>query len=73
MFGTDLYSPPLGRRISHLVPQIIESSLTDDEKAQISAATRAELFKVPRPIPEPSDARVRGLGSRSEAWPSARR
>lgn len=44
VFGTDLYSPPLGRRISHLVPQIIESSLTADEKAQILGGNARNLF-----------------------------
>lgn len=44
VFGTDLYSPPLGRRISHLVPQIIESSLTDDEKTLILGQNARNLF-----------------------------
>ena len=44
VFGTDLYSPPLGRRISHLVPQIIESSLTDDEKSLIFGGNARTLF-----------------------------
>jgi predicted TIM-barrel fold metal-dependent hydrolase len=35
VFGTDLYSFPVGRRISHLLPQIIESSLRDGDKAAI--------------------------------------
>jgi len=46
VFGTDLYSPPLGRRISHLVPQILESSLTDDEQALILGKNARQLFKV---------------------------
>jgi predicted TIM-barrel fold metal-dependent hydrolase len=46
VFGTDLYSPPLGRRISHLVPQIIESSLSRDDKAQIFGANARKLFGV---------------------------
>ena len=46
VFGTDLYSPPLGRRISHLVPQILESSLTDTEKAQVLGGNARRLFAV---------------------------
>ena len=44
VFGTDLYSPPLGRRISHLVPQILESSLSDDNKAKIFGQNARQLF-----------------------------
>jgi predicted TIM-barrel fold metal-dependent hydrolase len=47
VFGTDLYSPPLGRRISHLVPQILESSLSDTDKAKILGENARRLFKVP--------------------------
>jgi predicted TIM-barrel fold metal-dependent hydrolase len=46
VFGTDLYSPPLGRRISHLVPQILESSLDDDAKAAILGGNARRLFGV---------------------------
>ncbi|MBV8951778.1 MAG: amidohydrolase family protein, partial [Actinobacteria bacterium] len=35
VFGTDLYSYPVGRRISHLLPQIVESSLSEDDKRAI--------------------------------------
>jgi predicted TIM-barrel fold metal-dependent hydrolase len=35
VFGTDLYSAPVGRRISHLLPQIVESQLSDEDKANI--------------------------------------
>jgi predicted TIM-barrel fold metal-dependent hydrolase len=35
VFGTDLYSYPVGRRISHLLPQVVESSLSPDDKAGI--------------------------------------
>jgi predicted TIM-barrel fold metal-dependent hydrolase len=47
VFGTDLYSPPLGRRISHLIPQILESSLADDDKALILGGNARHLFSVP--------------------------
>jgi len=35
VFGTDLYSPPVGRRISHILSQLLESELSDDDKAAI--------------------------------------
>jgi predicted TIM-barrel fold metal-dependent hydrolase len=44
LFGTDLYSPPIGRRISHLLPQIVESSLPDAEKAAILGGNARRLF-----------------------------
>ena len=44
VFGTDLYSPPLGRRISHLVPQILDSGLSDDEKTLILGGNARALF-----------------------------
>ncbi len=44
LFGTDLYSPPVGRRISHLVPQILESSLPDADKAAILGGNAQHLF-----------------------------
>jgi hypothetical protein len=46
VFGTDLYSPPLGRRISHLVAQILESSLTDEDKALVLGNNARRLFRV---------------------------
>ncbi len=44
VFGTDLYSHPVGRRISHLLPQILESALDDAEKALILAGNARRLF-----------------------------
>jgi len=46
VFGTDLYSPPLGRRISHLVPQIIDSALSHDDKAAIFGGNARAFFGV---------------------------
>ena len=46
VFGTDLYSPPLGRRISHLVPQILESSLSDADKAAILGGNARAFFGI---------------------------
>ncbi len=47
VFGTDLYSYPVGRRISHLLPQIIESSLTHDDKVAILGGNARRLLGVP--------------------------
>jgi uncharacterized protein len=44
VFGTDLYSYPVGRRISHLLEQIVESDLTDADKARILAGNARALF-----------------------------
>ncbi len=44
VFGTDLYSTPVGRRISHLLPQILESALPDADKAKILAGNARRLF-----------------------------
>jgi predicted TIM-barrel fold metal-dependent hydrolase len=46
VFGTDLYSHPVGKRISHLLPQIIESALPDDDKAAILGGNARRLFGV---------------------------
>lgn len=43
-FGTDLYSHPVGKRISHLLPQILESSLSDEEKGMILSGNARRLF-----------------------------
>ena len=47
VFGTDLYSHPVGRRISHLLPQIAASALTDAEKTAILGGTARALLRVP--------------------------
>ena len=44
VFGTDLYSTPVGRRISHLLPQILESALPSEDKARILAGNARRLF-----------------------------
>jgi uncharacterized protein len=46
VFGTDLYSPPVGRRISHLLGQILESGLPDGDKAAILGGNARRLFAV---------------------------
>jgi predicted TIM-barrel fold metal-dependent hydrolase len=47
VFGTDLYSHPVGQRISHLLPQIVASALCDDDKAAILGGNARRLLKVP--------------------------
>lgn len=44
VFGTDLYSTPVGRRISHLLPQIKDSALSRDDKQKILAGNARRLF-----------------------------
>jgi hypothetical protein len=47
VFGTDLYSSPVGRRISHLLPQIEASALPDRDKAAILGGNARQLLGVP--------------------------
>ncbi len=44
VFGTDLYSHPVGRRISHLLPQILESSLSEAQQRLILGDNARRLF-----------------------------
>jgi len=44
LFGTDLYPPPVGRRISHVLDEIREWDLPPDEKAAILAGNCRRLF-----------------------------
>ena len=44
VFGTDLYSYPVGRRISHVLGQIKASALSDADKAAILAGNARRLF-----------------------------
>ena len=44
VFGTDLYSYPVGRRISHILGQILESELDEADKALILAGNARRLF-----------------------------
>jgi predicted TIM-barrel fold metal-dependent hydrolase len=46
LFGTDLYSWPVGRRVSHLLPQIVECGLPRDAKAAILGGNARRLFGV---------------------------
>jgi predicted TIM-barrel fold metal-dependent hydrolase len=48
VFGTDLYSWPVGRRVSHLLPQIIESRLPHGAKAAILGGNARRLFGLHR-------------------------
>lgn len=44
VFGTDLYSHPVGRRISHLLPQILESDLSEAQQRLILGDNSRRLF-----------------------------
>ena len=47
VFGTDLYSHPVGRRISHILEQILASELSDEAKGAILAGNARRLFGLP--------------------------
>ena len=49
VFGTDLYSHPVGRRISHILDQILESELSDKEKAAVLGDNARRLFGLDEP------------------------
>jgi len=53
LFGTDLYSYPVGRRISHLLPQIFESSLSEAEIRLIVGDNARRLFALSPLEPNP--------------------
>ena len=46
VFGTDLYSHPIGRRISHLLPQIKDSELSTEDKQLILSGNARRLFGI---------------------------
>jgi predicted TIM-barrel fold metal-dependent hydrolase len=49
-FGTDLYSWPVGKRVSHLLAQIAASGLADRDKALILGGTARRLFDLDRGV-----------------------
>lgn len=53
-FGTDLYSWPVGRRVSHLLPQIVACGLPRDAKASILGDNARRLFGVRVGAPDPA-------------------
>ena len=63
VFGTDLYSHPVGQRISHLLPQIEACSLDDAEKAAILGGTR---LATPVPPDRSATPQLRGARDRRE-------
>jgi uncharacterized protein len=56
-FGTDLYSWPVGRRISHLLDQIVASDLSGEDQAAILGGNARRLYRLTAPT------RERGPGS----------
>jgi len=54
LFGTDLYSWPVGRRVSHLLPQIVACGLPRDAKASILGDNARRLFGVRVGAPDPA-------------------
>jgi len=59
VFGTDLYSFPVGRRISHLLPQIEASSLSDADQAAVLGGTARRLLRVPDAVSDDGPAAPR--------------
>jgi len=59
VFGTDLYSFPVGRRISHLLPQIEASSLSDADQAAVLGGTARRLLRVPDAVSDDRPAAPR--------------
>jgi predicted TIM-barrel fold metal-dependent hydrolase len=49
IFGTDLYSPPVGRRISHILAQLLESGLSEEDKALIVGGNARRFFGLTPP------------------------
>jgi hypothetical protein len=47
VFGTDLYSWPVGRRVSHPLSQIVECGLHRNAKAAIFGGNARRPFGVP--------------------------
>ena len=45
-FGTDLYSYPLGRRISHLLPELIAADIDEESKSALLGGTARSLFGI---------------------------
>jgi uncharacterized protein len=54
VFGTDLYSWPVGRRVSHLLPQIVECGLSRDAKTAILGGNARRLLSVPVGAQDPT-------------------
>jgi predicted TIM-barrel fold metal-dependent hydrolase len=54
LFGTDLYSWPVGRRVSHLLPQIVECELPQDAKVAILGGNARHLFGVRVGVGDPA-------------------
>ena len=54
LFGTDLYSWPVGRRVSHLLPQIVECGLPQDAKVAILGGNARHLFGVRVGVGDPA-------------------
>ena len=50
VFGTDLYSWPVGRRISHLLDQIVASGLSRQDKAAMLGGNARRLYRLTAPI-----------------------